>query len=81
MTFWPQMIPVSCQKVLNLQFCPTNQADDYVDPTDKYDYSFLCGDLNFRLDISRLHADWLISRQGCLSTNADIPYLTLLMKF
>lgn len=34
------------------------------DITDKFDYTFLCGDLNFRLDISRLHADWLISRQG-----------------
>ncbi|KAF7330418.1 Inositol polyphosphate 5-phosphatase [Mycena venus] len=33
------------------------------DPTDKFDYTFLCGDLNFRLDITRLHADWLISRQ------------------
>ncbi|KAJ6607363.1 Endonuclease/exonuclease/phosphatase [Mycena sp. CBHHK59/15] len=33
------------------------------DPTDKFDYTFLCGDLNFRLDISRLHADWLLSRQ------------------
>ncbi|KAJ7052514.1 hypothetical protein C8F01DRAFT_568841 [Mycena amicta] len=31
--------------------------------TDKFDYSFLLGDLNFRLNISRLHADWLISRQ------------------
>ncbi|KAJ7574421.1 hypothetical protein C8J56DRAFT_1017375 [Mycena floridula] len=34
------------------------------DLTDKYDHTFLFGDLNFRLDISRLHADWLISRQG-----------------
>ncbi|KAA1467365.1 DNase I-like protein [Dentipellis sp. KUC8613] len=33
------------------------------DLTDKFDYTFLCGDLNFRLDISRLHADWLISRK------------------
>ncbi|KAH7912033.1 Endonuclease/exonuclease/phosphatase [Hygrophoropsis aurantiaca] len=33
------------------------------DITDRFDYTFLCGDLNFRLDISRLHADWLISRQ------------------
>ncbi|KAJ3744193.1 inositol polyphosphate phosphatase [Lentinula detonsa] len=33
------------------------------DLTDKFDYTFVCGDLNFRLDISRLHADWLISRQ------------------
>ena len=34
------------------------------DLTDKFDYTFIFGDLNFRLDISRLHADWLISRQG-----------------
>ncbi len=33
------------------------------DLTDKFDFTFLFGDLNFRLDISRLHADWLISRQ------------------
>lgn len=37
-----------------------SMADDI---TDKFDYSFICGDLNFRLDISRLHADWLISRE------------------
>ena len=35
-----------------------------IDITDKFDFTFLCGDLNFRLDLSRLHADWLISRQG-----------------
>ncbi|KAL5526765.1 hypothetical protein ACEPAF_8490 [Sanghuangporus sanghuang] len=34
------------------------------DLTDKFDYTFLFGDLNFRLDITRLHADWLISRQA-----------------
>lgn len=33
------------------------------DLTDRFDFTFLFGDLNFRLDISRLHADWLISRQ------------------
>jgi len=33
------------------------------DLTDRFNYSFLFGDLNFRLDISRLHADWLISRR------------------
>ncbi|KAF9466458.1 Endonuclease/exonuclease/phosphatase [Collybia nuda] len=33
------------------------------DLTDKFDYTFICGDLNFRLDISRLHADWLMSRK------------------
>ncbi|KAF7327614.1 hypothetical protein MKEN_00340600 [Mycena kentingensis (nom. inval.)] len=39
---------------------PRVMAEDIVD---KFDYSFLLGDLNFRLDISRLHADWLISRE------------------
>ncbi|KDQ14339.1 hypothetical protein BOTBODRAFT_32806 [Botryobasidium botryosum FD-172 SS1] len=33
------------------------------DLTDKFDHTFICGDLNFRLDVSRLHADWLISRK------------------
>ncbi|KIJ52652.1 hypothetical protein M422DRAFT_202876 [Sphaerobolus stellatus SS14] len=33
------------------------------DLTDKFDHTFIFGDLNFRLDISRLHADWLISRK------------------
>ncbi|KAF9234620.1 hypothetical protein BU15DRAFT_89921 [Melanogaster broomeanus] len=47
-------------------------VDDFLQPddprlmaediTDKFDFTFLCGDLNFRLDITRLHADWLISR-------------------
>ncbi|KAH6909187.1 hypothetical protein BKA70DRAFT_1277736 [Coprinopsis sp. MPI-PUGE-AT-0042] len=39
---------------------PRKQAEDL---TDRFDFTFLCGDLNFRLDITRLHADWLISRQ------------------
>jgi hypothetical protein len=34
------------------------------DLTDRFDFAFLCGDLNFRLDVTRLHADWLISRKG-----------------
>jgi len=33
------------------------------DLTDRFDHTFIFGDLNFRLDISRLHADWLISRR------------------
>ncbi|CAE7097786.1 unnamed protein product, partial [Rhizoctonia solani] len=33
------------------------------DITDAFDYTFIFGDLNFRLNVSRLHADWLISRQ------------------
>ncbi|KAI1797486.1 DNase I-like protein [Ganoderma leucocontextum] len=33
------------------------------DITDRFDVAFIFGDLNFRLDITRLHADWLISRK------------------
>ncbi|EJT99867.1 DNase I-like protein [Dacryopinax primogenitus] len=33
------------------------------DVTDRFDYTFVFGDLNFRLDLTRLHADWLISRK------------------
>ncbi|KAF8588898.1 DNase I-like protein [Ramaria rubella] len=29
-----------------------------------FDHTWIFGDLNFRLDISRLHADWLISQKG-----------------
>ncbi|GJE85589.1 EEP domain-containing protein [Phanerochaete sordida] len=39
---------------------PRMMAEDI---TDRFDFAFLCGDLNFRLDITRLHADWLISRR------------------
>ncbi|KAF8501421.1 DNase I-like protein, partial [Russula emetica] len=48
-------------------------VDDFLQPddprmvaediTDRFDFTFLFGDLNFRLDLSRLHADWLISRR------------------
>lgn len=40
------------------------RADFAADITDRFDFSFVFGDLNFRLDITRLHADWLISRKG-----------------
>ncbi|KAJ3556613.1 hypothetical protein NM688_g1926 [Phlebia brevispora] len=40
---------------------PRMMAEDL---TDRFDFTFICGDLNFRLDITRLHADWLISRRG-----------------
>ncbi|KAI0701222.1 hypothetical protein BC835DRAFT_1411617 [Cytidiella melzeri] len=33
------------------------------DLTDRFDFTFVCGDLNFRLDITRLHADWLLSQR------------------
>ncbi|KAJ9105368.1 hypothetical protein QFC21_001737 [Naganishia friedmannii] len=39
---------------------PRAQAEDI---TDRFDTVFWMGDLNFRLDISRLHADWLVSRK------------------
>lgn len=39
---------------------PRANAEDI---TDRYDTVFWMGDLNFRLDISRLHADWLVSRK------------------
>ncbi|KAG0142458.1 hypothetical protein CROQUDRAFT_725114 [Cronartium quercuum f. sp. fusiforme G11] len=47
---------------------------------DRYDYVFFAGDLNFRLEVSRLHADWLMrSAQNQLkpapsSSNAFPPY-------
>ena len=44
---------------------------NFLDITDRFDSTFIFGDLNFRLDITRLHADWLIARKGevsfCLS--------------
>ncbi|KAG8854012.1 hypothetical protein FRB96_007875 [Tulasnella sp. 330] len=33
------------------------------DITDRYDHTFIFGDLNFRLNVTRLHAEWLISRK------------------
>lgn len=39
---------------------PRNQADDV---TEAFDYAFWFGDLNFRVDISRQHADWLLMKK------------------
>lgn len=39
---------------------PKMMAEDL---TDRFDHTFIFGDLNFRLDITRLHADWLIAHQ------------------
>ncbi|KAG8999198.1 hypothetical protein FRB94_006387 [Tulasnella sp. JGI-2019a] len=33
------------------------------DITDRYDHTFVFGDLNFRINVTRLHAEWLISRK------------------
>ncbi|KAG5651927.1 hypothetical protein H0H81_006908 [Sphagnurus paluster] len=49
------------------------------DLTDKFDYTFICGDLNFRLDISRLHADWLMSRKEYAQA-LEFDQLTNLMR-
>ncbi|QRW03642.1 phosphoglycerate mutase family protein [Ceratobasidium sp. AG-Ba] len=45
---------------------PRKPIPDKSDITDAFDYTFICGDLNFRLDVSRLHADWMISRHEYL---------------
>ncbi|KAG8970259.1 hypothetical protein FRC03_010449 [Tulasnella sp. 419] len=39
---------------------PRTVAEDL---TDRFDHSFICGDLNFRLDVSRLHAEWLVAQR------------------
>ncbi|KXN85863.1 Synaptojanin-2 [Leucoagaricus sp. SymC.cos] len=39
---------------------PRMMAEDL---SDRFDHTFIFGDLNFRLDITRLHADWLIAHQ------------------
>jgi hypothetical protein len=62
------MIPESQEKVIShLNDLQITGSYTLLDITDRFDYAFLCGDLNFRLNITRLHADWLISRHGpCL---------------
>lgn len=42
---------------------PDDERKVKEDPTDRFDHTFLCGDLNFRLDITRLHAEWLIKEK------------------
>jgi hypothetical protein len=44
--------------------CPVTKFPS--DITDRFDHTFLFGDLNFRLKISRLHADWLMAHEGWL---------------
>ncbi|WVO12758.1 hypothetical protein L204_100366 [Cryptococcus depauperatus] len=39
---------------------PRAQEEDI---TDRFDTVFWCGDLNFRVELSRLHADWLIEQK------------------
>lgn len=37
-----------------------NYMNRFEDVTAQYDHAFWCGDLNFRVDITRQHADWLV---------------------
>lgn len=39
---------------------PRNKLSDI---TDKFDHTFWFGDLNFRIDITRKHADWLMMQK------------------
>ncbi|KDQ24592.1 hypothetical protein PLEOSDRAFT_52409 [Pleurotus ostreatus PC15] len=55
---------IKAELVLEDFLSPDDPRTVAEDITDKYDYSFIFGDLNFRLDISRLHADWLLSHKG-----------------
>ena len=34
------------------------------DITDQFNWCFFFGDLNYRLDISRMHADWLLQSKS-----------------
>ncbi|KAF7424338.1 hypothetical protein PC9H_009645 [Pleurotus ostreatus] len=54
---------IKAELVLEDFLSPDDPRTVAEDITDKYDYSFIFGDLNFRLDISRLHADWLLSHK------------------
>jgi hypothetical protein len=71
------MIRESCLKVIfGYHLFSLTNSDGSVDLTDKFDHTFLCGDLNFRLDLSRLHADWLISNKGSHAF-VLMPYILL----
>lgn len=43
---------------------PDHPQLDKRDITKNFDHCFWCGDLNFRVDISRKHADWLLKQQS-----------------
>ena len=58
--------PAYSRKVSGVPMFPSAQSllTPFPEITERYDHSFIFGDLNFRLDVSRLHADWLIGRKG-----------------
>lgn len=65
------------------------EVDDFLPPDDerkketnvsnKFDQTFFLGDLNFRLDISRLHADWLTKSHN-YTTALEFDQLRKVMK-
>lgn len=60
------LLPLSRRKAqlsLSPFFVSSRFAASSSDPTDRFDSTFWMGDLNFRLDVSRIHADWLVSRK------------------
>ena len=79
MTFSIRMMSEWMLRVNLLAFIGINSLQELMtDLTDRFDYTFLFGDLNFRLDVSRLHADWLISRQGRRQFKPNLgPLLTI----
>lgn len=42
----------------------TGDTEQLRDITERFDYTFFAGDLNFRTAISRLHADWLLQTKN-----------------
>ncbi|KAG8801460.1 hypothetical protein FRC16_000403 [Serendipita sp. 398] len=57
------MLKIKSELVINDFLPPTDSRKLAEDPTDRFDHTFLCGDLNFRLDITRQHAEWLVNKQ------------------
>lgn len=50
------------EEELAIKAPPGGTVED-IDVTDKFDTTFWFGDLNFRLEVSRLHADWLVKHK------------------
>ena len=50
------------EEELAIKAPPGGTIED-IDVTDKFDTTFWFGDLNFRLEVSRLHADWLVKHK------------------
>ncbi|KLT43327.1 DNase I-like protein [Cutaneotrichosporon oleaginosum] len=50
------------------------------DVTDRFDTTFWCGDLNFRVDITPLHAKWLLKEQRYIAEAQEWDQLKNIMK-